>query len=555
MPGPWEKYKAAESGPWSKYQAGTLPEVREAESLDPQAALSGVGQGLLMGYLPHVQAGVERGTEKLMGLFGAGPEAEDEKLRAQGFKLPARGYLQARDENIARIGKQEKDAPASYYGGLVGGALATAPVMSAAVKPAAGVIGRIAQAGAGGLVQGALQNPGDEAGKLNPIQSDERMGNALTGGGIGLLAGGAGEALSKGAKMFANAPESLGNFAARRSVQAVGFQKSDVNKLTKRLGGVGTKAKMEDLGRYALDKGIVAPGDDIAAMALKIDRARDEIGGALGEAYDSAHAKLTELAKSKSLTPKQQGLLKRTELDPGEIAVKATQYIEKKFKGLAKSQEAANVVTKAAEDLLEVEPNSYSALLRYRKSLDDVLYSKPVASDTPARKALEAYRGFVDKQLNNAVRASDAISGQGLGKTMGPLKAEYKKIMELSAANKNKMAGDLGNNFASLRETIIGAGMLGGGGVGGAVMNPEDMLVGSLKGLALGGAAKAARTYGMPILARGAVGAGRLSAGAKEVAGDLVSRVPGASKLGRYKPGALGTGAAAVGLLQRPKEK
>lgn len=166
------------------------------------AALEGFGQGVAAGYLPQLQAGAERAIDKGLGLVGMGPDAVDQKLRSQGFNVPEQSYVQSRDQNIARMKGYADKAPGYYYGGQVGGVLASAPAVAkmipgVAARPAAGFLSKASQAATSGAIQGAVQNPGDTQGKVDVLQIPERIENAKTGAAIGGGLSVAGSAISK----------------------------------------------------------------------------------------------------------------------------------------------------------------------------------------------------------------------------------------------------------------------------------------------------------------------------------------------------------------------
>ena len=170
----------------------------EAQGSAADAALEGYGQTATMGYLPHIQAGAERGLEKLLGFFGAGPEATDAKLREQGFQLPEQSYVNERDENIARHEQQAKDSPIASGAGKFAGIVASSAMMpgSGAAK-GAGLAAKLGNAAKTGAMQGAVYNPGDTKGEVDPLQLGDRAGNAALGAATGTALSAAGSGISK----------------------------------------------------------------------------------------------------------------------------------------------------------------------------------------------------------------------------------------------------------------------------------------------------------------------------------------------------------------------
>ena len=162
-----------------------------------QAALEGFGQTASMGYLPQLQAAAETGVDKLGEFFGVGPAAADAKLREQGFKLPERGYVQARDENIARQEAQAKEHPGASMAGKGAGIAVTSMLPVGAAKGAASFGGAALRGAATGAAQGAAYNPGDVKGEVSPLQLEDRGKNALIGGAVGAPLGAIGHGVTK----------------------------------------------------------------------------------------------------------------------------------------------------------------------------------------------------------------------------------------------------------------------------------------------------------------------------------------------------------------------
>lgn len=249
MPGPWEKYAAqskakastassSESGPWNKYK-GSAP---KDGGFDANAAIQGFGQFATAGYLPELTA--------VLGKLVPDPTAAiDAKLRAEGFKVDQPEFQGVTtDESRAMQKRLAEESPASYYGGGVAGAIASAPIYSAALK-GAGIVreaaqvkaasdaGRLAragvaarnlgaralQAGKEGAVLGAAANPNTEEGQegFNPTQ---RVFNA----GVGGLISGAVPVAASAAKGAVDAGVSATKWGATKLVSSLGGVKPEV---------------------------------------------------------------------------------------------------------------------------------------------------------------------------------------------------------------------------------------------------------------------------------------------------------------------------------------
>lgn len=196
------------------------------------SALVGARQGALMGYAPQIEAALEPITAKLFDAINNTKMAEE---------LPE--YVERRDKAAQRMQEYKKDNPTAFATGEIGGAVASSVVPAGIASKAVGGLGKvqklstagqnIAKAAGSGAAIGALQNPGDVEGELNPLQLFDRSINAAIGAATGaatqgVVEGGAailnsGKALiKKGAevvkenlpKLKPNAPEIIE--AARR---------------------------------------------------------------------------------------------------------------------------------------------------------------------------------------------------------------------------------------------------------------------------------------------------------------------------------------------------
>lgn len=210
----------------------------------PMAALEGYGNTATLGYLPQLQAGSEMGMEKLAKLFGAGPEAEDDKLRAQGFKVPEHTYVQERDANIARQQQEESEHPIAATAGKAAGIAATSMLPGVSAAKGAGFLARTGAAAANGALQGAAYNPGDEKGVVDPLQAKDRAINAGIGGAFNAAAHVGSEGINK-----------LGDFLMQKAVGMKKYVPGVGNNLADE-GVIGTKGMMrEQVGSAMTDAG------------------------------------------------------------------------------------------------------------------------------------------------------------------------------------------------------------------------------------------------------------------------------------------------------------
>jgi hypothetical protein len=169
------------------------------------AELEGFGQAATLGHLAQLQAAAQPTLDRI-GDIATGENVSDESTSSKwanslSLLTPGGvakrlyegatddGYVERRDENLRR---QRENAQANPIGSMAGKALGMA-----ATIPVGGVPSSLGRAAAQGAVQGALYNPGDTEGEVNPLQAKDRGLAALLGAGYGTAGYGASKMLEK----------------------------------------------------------------------------------------------------------------------------------------------------------------------------------------------------------------------------------------------------------------------------------------------------------------------------------------------------------------------
>jgi hypothetical protein len=294
------------------------PASKSLQDRPGMAALEGYGQTATMGYLPHIQAGVESAGDKLAKLLGVGV---DEKLRAQGFEVPEKSYVQMRDENIARQRGLDESNPWASLGGKALGVAATSilPGMAASkvaqgaqlgklgtaaaklgtlgqAAPGAGVVSRIGHGAMQAGAQAAAYNPGDTEGELNMIQAPDRLVNGAIGTAIGGLMTGAAE----GTKYLADKSRMVGR--VKNSAQLSADVKDEIDSALGSLDQKYIKPRQEQVKQILAGSEVelnpetlkgISPGLDKYAETLS-RKAREGAGTANAAEHFTQQAGLTE---------------------------------------------------------------------------------------------------------------------------------------------------------------------------------------------------------------------------------------------------------------------
>lgn len=232
----------------------------------------------VLGYEPQIEGGV--------------------KALAQGVQngqMPTKdSYIQNRDKAVLALTSGAKQNPIAATTGALTGSIApmlVAPEVAAADAPAMikGLVGT-----ATGLTQMAAQNPGDVKGEINPLQLPERAQNMQDPIGLALSAtplamhsiGGIVKGLSEINPAYKSAFLATGP-SAKKFREAVSLDPES------------TKS-MENIGKFAIDKGLVQAGDKVDNVYFKASDMLKKLGSDIGDFYDRNQNKIEDYLKTLS---------------------------------------------------------------------------------------------------------------------------------------------------------------------------------------------------------------------------------------------------------------
>lgn len=446
-----------------------------------EAGIEGFGTAATLGYLPQIQAGVEKGVDYLSSFIPGTSANTDKQLREQGFQVESPSYIQMRDENLRRQQELQQQNPISYGAGqLAGGIAASAPLAGAG---AASLGGRVLQAAGTGVIEGGLYNPGDKEGELSGLQLEDRAKQAAVGGLIGGVGQVLGTGVSKVAEKFKEAPKALKNYAELKAFKQSGAMLKDFRK------NLGNN-RANEIGREMLDKGIVSAGDSFEDIALKSSTLKAEAGKELGDIYS------TTLAGLNLDDPK----LVATRINPKDIADKLRVEISDKLKGKPGASTVLDRVAKELDTLAENSDDlSLDKAVELKSAFDDMInYNKPIKDDTiladQFRRMRRALNNAIDTRVESIGKAS---SDPELIKRLQSAKKTYGNMAEVSGIAKDRVARENANRLFSLGDRISGVSGAVLGGVQSG--NIEGAIKGGIAGLLVG---KASRLGGNAISAK-----------------------------------------------------
>lgn len=325
-----------------------------------QTFLEHAGNMATLGYLPQLQAATK---PAIYGILN----------KIYGTKIDPGSYVESRDENIRRLQQEEEENPNAALAGKITGGVggAAALPLPKLAGLGAGIMGHIARGGVYGAATGALSNPGDTEGVVNPVQGLERTGNAISGAGIGAATGGVvglGEKVFRGLK---NSPQSARQFAEEKAFKGSGAMLRDMRTAEER-------DQVRELGRFMLDKGLIKPGDTFDDVAQKATRLNEDAGSRLDRVYSEAGKSTQGRTFGFSPTADKQSVLSEADKALG-------MHVDRKS--------AINKLAAYFDDLAEKYPNQPSvAQEKYQKELQEYLpqYREYLKARSVYREALGA---------------------------------------------------------------------------------------------------------------------------------------------------------------------
>lgn len=455
MSKPWEDYPDLnEKMPWEDYADDTSnPAIATAKA---------VGDSVLFGYSPQINALIEPVVDRLGGI-----DAENEALKKQGFKMPEKpGYVERRDAQVAQLKKEGEDWPILTTAGRIGGALAggaglvkALPALGAA-SGTASTLEKIVRPAVAGAIQGAAINPGDTEGKVDVIQSSERLGNA----GVGAAVGAAIPAAVEGIKSVGPALAKQSNEFA---VRALGPGKLSVLKKIEKFKDPA------QIGQTLKDEGIISlVPKTYEKLASHIDDTLESRGKEFGhilEEIENAANSLTQkpgLAKAGVVPPKGKvGLSKNAVIARlkekllGQEELVGDEATRERLMGLI------NTFAEKTDDIIpltkaEKLKRSYQSKINYNRQN---MLNEPVVEQFQRELASTLREGVED----TAEQVSSVIGQPGLSKQFMNLKSKLSDLYNAKEIVDDRLVRDLRNRFVSPSDYAAGiaAAASGAGGV------------------------------------------------------------------------------------------
>ncbi len=468
MAGPWDKYKpAAPTGPWDKYKPKTSDTTTDTSSVG--AVVRKAVDAAELGYSPQIEGAIASPYQALLALGGA-----DEK------DIP--DYIAKRDATIKQLKSDAENHPYISGAGTVGGSiLGSVPLASLKVLQGAAEARPYLTAAMTGLGMGALSNPGDTVGQVDPLQAKERSINAAIGGVAGPVLQKGGELVNE--NIISPVTNKIADFIGAR---ANGRAFSSLNPMEK--GVRENRQNIQAIGRNMLDEGNIGKIPvSYEKLAQRIDASKAASGQKLG---DLAHQinPFAEYANSDDIAKQaMDGLLQTAGVPGAETRNKAlTQYVTE-FKNDAMNQMP---LTQARDYKAKIGPNT---------DWRNILHTDDQSAKGQASQALyHALQGYEDTQAQKLAELGAAGASEFI-----PQKVDYGLKMRQSEIANKAADKDWAARMLSLGDRVGGGalGALAGGIYGNATGDhgTQDSILGGIIGAGMG---RAGRRYGNQVAAK-----------------------------------------------------
>ncbi len=441
-------------------QVGLLSQLKKALSPNkntPEAALSGIGQGLTAGHLSQAQAASEPVTDKIFSSL-------------TGKNVEPRSYLEARDQGLLEQKDFSENNPGAYYGGQLVGTVPSVVVSGGLLNPATTGLGRAAQAGLVGGAQGLLQNPGDTEGVIDPIQGNERIKDA-----------GMGAALGSGSQIFMEglgaakgilSPSNIRGKAEEKAFKALGPYQRDV---------INNSKKMKEIGRTALDQKVLDKTWE--KTAEKVSIAKKEAGEKLGSFMDNLYSSVDEVSGlNRPVSQEAQNVFVNAGVDVESVAASLKDDLINPLAAKI-GDESANLQHAKLIDNF-IKNNGKNISIRDAQSMKEKIgklinWKRDPRADIPEQE--KYYRSLYDKLRLGIEDAADAAASNMGGEAREELIALKKQYSNLSSAediSQRRALREFANRTVSPSDYMAGMG----GGLIGAMSSPENAISGGIKG-------------------------------------------------------------------------
>lgn len=376
-------------------------------------------QGASAGLSDEFSGGVEA-LGKALGVEGAGGKIKDIKLSKEGPTLDWEtlrdAYVRARDLEREALKKGKEENPEAAIAANIAGSIVS-PVNK--LMPGASLAKQ-------GAVVGGLTGLGAAEGDLSE-QGKQALQGAAMGGVLGKALDVATPLVQKGVQSLGQKSEQLAN---RLAARALGAERGTIKKL-----GLD---KVEDIGRYALDEGVVTPFSNADELVKRNEALQQKAGQMMSDVYsqiDEAGASTFNPLDVASQVENKIGGFYRSPINRGE-----TNQLENTLESILMRGDK-NISLKEAQALKE----ELGKVAKWKQNL------QVTDKEQMARDAYGVVSQAIDKATEEGAKS---INKEGLSELLTQGKKLYSSSKGAEELLTNKLAREQGNKLFGLTDAI-----------------------------------------------------------------------------------------------------
>lgn len=396
---------------------------------EKKKALETAANTVIGGYLPQVYGALKSGP----GILQEGSEGQKE-------------YLKSRDEMDSELkntggGTKAIGTAVGLIPGLVTGG--AAPELTATVPRAATTAGLL----------GAAQNPGDEPGKIDPIQAKERAKSGLVNAAIGGV-------VAKGAQALEGASEGLKSTANLRALKQSGAMLRDLRSLD-------NTGRLERAGQLLLDEGIVTKGATLDSIEQKTHDALNRYGNQILGVENGIDAHVPNMIKNGQgeILPNRMKMADRIERD-----------VIEPLKGSSATEKLIPQVQDYADSLRAKgnTPLTFAEARKEKLGFDKILNWDKTQS--PSLELTKQVRGAINKEIEDSVRRLSDSTKDPIYEAWKNAKDKFGTLQKVNDIAQDKQFREMANRYISPSDYGMGLGTLMAAAAGKGHLGPAEVM-------------------------------------------------------------------------------
>ena len=307
---------------------------------------------------------------------------------------------------------------------------------------------RVAESGRIGGLEAASMDPGTEEGVFDPIQLERR---ALYGA-LGRTGG------RVGAKLGAKVPGAFGRARRWAIDQSDNWALKAAGGMLKEFRLVAKRGNIRQLGDFMRDR-ILKSGEDVARVARRSGVIKKLQGRKIGRLYQKAYEKIRDQKAVGKLSKTQKMELLNSGFDPVTQKQEILSLIKEKVKLIPGEQDSVIKFMDSYLDALQRPEFGNFTDIRdvhtLKRILQDQINWGKVAGELPGKqKAFDVMQKYVSRKIDDHFSKIDKLFGSKTAKELKEANRIFGLSAQIEEMARDKAAREAGNRFLSLGDRL-----------------------------------------------------------------------------------------------------